>query len=420
MGLSTVDTKAHSTSVDWGAVRRDFPILEEEVHGKPLIYFDNAATSQKPVHVLRAVDQYYSTSNANVHRGIHELSNRATSIYENARARVAKFLGASAREEIVFTRGSTESINLVAYSWGWQNLGKGDRICLTEMEHHSNIVPWQILSQRLGFEIVYVPVTGDEGLLDMEALDRILASGVRLLSFTHISNTLGTINPVREICRKAAAAGTLTLVDGAQSGGHVPVDVIDIGCDFYVMSGHKACAPTGIGVLYGKKQHLDSMPPFQGGGEMITRVTLEKAEFNVPPHRFEAGTPNIGGAAGLAAALDYLDQIGRANIAAHDLELTLYALEQFSDLPGIRIFGPRETRGSVLSFCFDDIHSHDLVTFADAKGLALRSGHHCNQPLMERLGVSSTARASFYFYNNRGEVDAAFAILKKVCSFLRQ
>lgn len=407
-------------SVDWAAVRGDFPILDQRVHGKPLIYFDNAATSQKPKAVIRAIEEYYRTSNANVHRGIHELSNRSTSLYEGARQRCADWLKASSKEEIIFTRGTTESINLVAATWGWENLGPGDRICLTQMEHHSNIVPWQILAERKGFRIDYIPVTGDEGLLDLEVLDRYLAEGTCFLSLTHVSNTLGTINPVQEICRRAAAAGTVVLVDGAQSGGHMPVDVASIGCDFYAMSGHKACGPTGIGILYGKKAHLESMPPYQGGGEMITSVTLEAPTFNVSPHRFEAGTPNIEGAAGLAAAMDYLEAIGRQNIFDHDAALVEYALDKFSEIPGIRVFGPRGVRrGPVVSFALDGIHSHDVTTFADAKGLALRSGHHCNQPLMTRLGVDSTARASFYFYNTFEEVDRSVEILTEVCGFLR-
>lgn len=419
-GTTTIEKIPPPPNINWSAIRSDFPILDETVHGKSLIYFDNAATSQKPRAVIQAITDYYTHSNANVHRGIHELSNRSTALYEGARARAAEFLKAQSSNEIVFTRGTTESINLVASTWGRQNLKAGDRICLTQMEHHSNIVPWQILSQELGFHIDYIPITGADGLLNLEALEKLLRHSPKLLAFTHISNTLGTINPVREICQMAARAGTITLVDGAQSGGHVEVDVLSLGCDFYVMSGHKACGPTGIGLLYGRQSLLESLPPYQGGGEMITQVTFEKPTFNVSPHRFEAGTPNIEGAAGLAAALDYLDTIGRSAIAQHDLDLTLYALERFSELPGIRIYGPRNIRGSVVSFCFDDIHAHDLVTFADARGLALRSGHHCNQPLMSTLGIAATARASFYFYNTRNEVDQAFDILNHVCRFLRQ
>lgn len=407
-----------SNPIDWDSVRGEFPILNEEVHGKPLIYFDNAASSQKPEKVIRSIQEYYSHSNANVHRGIHELSNRATSIYENARTRLSEVIHASSASEIIFTRGTTEAINLVAYAWGWDNLKKGDRICLTEMEHHSNIVPWQMMAQRIGFEISYVPVTGRDGLLDLEAFEKILKSGVKFAAFTHVSNTLGTINPVKEMCRMASDAGIVTLVDGAQSGGHIPVDVVDIGCDFYAMSAHKACGPTGIGILYGKSAHLEKMSPFNGGGEMITQVTFDGSEFNVPPHRFEAGTPNVCGAAGYHAAMDFLGSIGIKAIADRDSQLVEYGMEKFSEIPGIEIFGPAGERGPVISFCVDGVHSHDLVTFADAKGLALRSGHHCNQPLMSRLGVSSTARASFYFYNTPSEIDKAAEILTKTCKFL--
>lgn len=404
--------------INWDALRSEFPILSQKVNGKDLIYFDNAATSQKPKQVVQAIEDYYFTSNANVHRGIHELSNRATSAYENSRKRTAEYLKAPSSKEIIFTRGTTESINLVALSWGLDNLKQGDRICLTQMEHHSNIVPWQMLSKRVGFKIEYVNVT-DQGELDLDHYQQLIKSGLKFAAFTHVSNTLGTINPVKEMCELAADEGVVTLVDGAQSGGHMPIDVTQIGCDFYAMSGHKACAPTGIGVLYGRSELLNCMNPFQGGGEMITSVSFDEVKFNVPPHRFEAGTPNICGAAGLHAALDYLENIGLENIAAHDSELCAYAYELYSQIPGIRIFGPSHARGPVISFNVDGVHSHDLVTFADTKGLGLRSGHHCNQPLMQRLGTSSTARASFYFYNTKDEIDASFNILRSTIEFLR-
>ncbi len=405
-------------NTDWEKLRSDFPILNQKVNAKDLIYFDNAASSQKPKQVVDAIEDYYFTSNANVHRGIHELSNRATSVYENARKRVSQYLKATSPKEIIFTRGTTESINLVAYSWGYDNLKKNDTICLTQMEHHSNIVPWQILSKRIGFKIEYVKVT-DSGELDLNHFSQLIKNGVKFAGFTHVSNTLGSINPVKEMCQMASDEGVVTLVDGAQSAGHMPVNVAQLGCDFYAMSGQKACAPTGIGVLFGKTKLLDRMSPFQGGGEMITSVSFDKVEYNVPPHRFEAGTPNICGAAGLHAALDYLDSIGVDKISAHDSELCSYARELLSEIPGINIYGPNKSRGPVISFNINGVHSHDLVTFADTKGLALRSGHHCNQPLMERLGVSSTARASFYFYNTKEEIEAAFKILKTTSEFLR-
>jgi cysteine desulfurase / selenocysteine lyase len=402
---------------DWSALRRDFPILDQQVHGKPLIYLDNAATSQKPRVVIEALTHYYERDNANVHRGIHELSNRATAGYEAARARAAKFLNARSADEIIFTRGTTEGINLVAATWGAENLKLGDKILLTEMEHHSNIVPWQLLAQRTGAQVVYIPVTGPEGLLDLSRLDALLASGVKLLSMVHISNSLGTINPVVEICARARQRGIVTLVDAAQSAGHRPVDVQEIGCDFLALSGHKMCGPTGIGVLYGRAEMLEGMPPYQGGGEMILTVDYDKVTFKKPPHRFEAGTPDISGPIGLHVAMDYLDAVGRDCIAAHDLELGAYAHEKLSRLKGIRLFGPAKGRAGLVSFLLDGIHAHDVVTFADQAGVALRGGHHCTQPLMKKLGVESTARASFYFYNTTEEIDRFVEVIGEIQKF---
>ncbi len=325
-----------SEHTDWGKLRSDFPILDQKVHGHQLVYLDNAATSQKPRQVLDALRHYYECDNANVHRGIHELSNRATSAFERARERTAVFIGAPSAEESVFTRGTTEAINLVAGTWGVANLKAGDRILLTEMEHHSNLVPWQLLSKRLGVEVAYIPVTGDEGLLDMGRLDELLRSPVKLLSIVHISNSLGTVNPVAEICAKARERGITTLVDGAQSGGHCPVDVREIGCDFFAFSGHKLCGPTGIGVLWGRKEILDAMPPYQGGGEMILSVDYDGASFKPAPYRFEAGTPDISGPVGLHAAMDYLDAIGRDRIFRHDQELAEYAYARLQALGGVR------------------------------------------------------------------------------------
>ena len=410
------DTK----TIDWSALRKDFPILDQQVHGKPLIYFDNAATSQKPHAVIDALVHYYEHDNANVHRGIHELSNRATAGYEAARTRAAKFINARSAEEIVFTRGTTEGINLVASSWGAKNLKPGDVILLTEMEHHSNLVPWQLLAQRTGARLAFVPVTGDEGLLDLSRLDSLLTKQVKIFSMVHISNSLGTVNPVAELCARARKLGITTLVDAAQSAGHMPVDVQQIGCDFLAFSGHKICGPTGIGILYGRQELLDAMPPYQGGGEMILSVEYQKTEFKKAPHRFEAGTPDISGPIGLRAAMNYLDAIGRENIWKHDRELANYAYAQLAVLKNIRLFGPKTGRAGLVSFLLQDVHAHDVVTLADQAGVALRGGHHCTQPLMHRLGVESTARASFYFYNTKAEVDRFVKVMKEIQKFFGQ
>jgi cysteine desulfurase/selenocysteine lyase len=402
--------------VDWKAIREDFPILREQAHGHPLIYFDNAATSQKPRHVLDALRRYYEHENANVHRGLHELSSRATEAYEKSRKRVASYLGATTADEIVFTRGTTEGINLVAQAWGGKFLHAGDAILLTEMEHHSNLVPWQLLAERTGARLRFVPVR-DDGTLALDQLPSLLTPEVKLFAFTHISNSLGTINPVAELCAKAQAVGALTLVDAAQSIGHLPIDVQKLGCDFLAFSGHKMCGPTGIGALYGRAEILDALPPWHGGGEMIVSVTLEKSAFKKPPHRFEAGTPNIAGAIGLAAAIDYIERIGRAEIFKHDVDLANYAGQRLAELPGIRILGPSTERGALVGFVMEAAHPHDLTTFADQHGLAMRGGHHCNQPLMRRFGVTGTTRASFYFYNTTAEIDRMIEILHAAVRF---
>jgi cysteine desulfurase/selenocysteine lyase len=398
--------------------RRDFPILNQQVHGHPLVYLDNAATSQKPRAVIDALSRFYENDNANVHRGIHELSNRSTMAFEAARDRAARFIQARQSSEIIFTRGATEGINLVAYTWGSKNLKAGDTILLTEMEHHSNIVPWQLLAARSGAKLSYIPVTGDDGLLDLSGLDdRLNDPSVKLFAFTHVSNTLGTINPVAELCARARKRKIVTLVDGAQSVGHRPVNVQEIGCDFLAFSGHKLCGPTGIGVLYGRQELLEGMPPFQGGGDMIASVDFQSSTWKESPHKFEAGTPDFAGAVGLHAALDYLSAIGCDKIARHDQELSAYAYEQMSRLPGIRLFGPKKERSGVVSFLLNNIHAHDVVTVADQHGVALRGGHHCNQPLMKKLGVESTARASFYFYNTAGEVDRLVEVVREIQKF---
>jgi cysteine desulfurase / selenocysteine lyase len=417
MITEAVPTSAKPRMRNWASLRQDFPILDQQVHGQPLIYFDNAATTQKPRPVLEALRRYYEQDNANVHRGIHELSNRATAAFEAARSRAAAFLNARSADEIVFTRGTTEGINLVAQAWGSCQIKAGDKILLTEMEHHSNIVPWQLLAQRTGAKLAYFPIRGDIGLLDMERREEWLTKDVKLFALTHISNSLGTINPVAELCARAHQLGITTLVDAAQSAGHRPLDVQELGCDFLVLSGHKMCGPTGIGVLYGRQEILETLPPYQGGGEMILNVDFEQSTWKHAPHRFEAGTPDISGAVGLHAAMDYLDQIGRNRIAEHDQELGAYAYAALSRLKNIRLFGPHIGRAGLVSFLLKDVHAHDVVTVADQRGVALRGGHHCNQPLMRRLGVESTARASFYFYNTTEEIDRFVEVLAEIQKF---
>ena len=398
-------------------IRDDFPALAQKINGHPLVYFDNAATTQKPRPVLEAIQRYYEHDNANVHRGIHELSNRATAAYEGARERVAQFINAPSTKDIIFTRGTTEALNLVAATWGAENLREGDVILITELEHHSNLVPWQLLAERTKASLRFIPVTDDEGTLDLTDLDALFRD-VKLLSITHISNALGTINPVAELCAKARAIGAVTLVDAAQSAGHLPLDVQAIGCDFLSFSGHKLCGPTGIGALYARTALQEAMPPYQGGGEMIATVTFQSSEYHVPPHKFEAGTPNIAGAVGLHTALDYLDDLGRENIHAHDTELASYAKDRLAEFEGIRIFGPAGDRGGLVSFVFENVHALDLATMADQQGVAIRIGHHCTQPLHDKLGVPATARASFYFYNTRAEVDRFIEVLQKVMKLL--
>jgi cysteine desulfurase / selenocysteine lyase len=418
MATETAVPTKRKKVINWSASRADFPILDQQVHGQPLIYFDNAATTQKPRAVVEALTSYYEHDNANVHRGIHELSNRATAAFEAARTRAAKFINAGSADEIIFTRGTTEGINLVAQAWGSKHVKAGDTILLTEMEHHSNIVPWQMLAERTGAQLVFLPITGPIGLLDLSRLDEHLTSKVKLFAMTHISNSLGTINPVGEMCARARQLGVTTVVDAAQSAGHRPIDVREIGCDFLAFSGHKMCGPTGIGVLYGRQEVLEDTPPYQGGGEMILSVDFQKSTWKHAPHKFEAGTPDISGAVGLHAAMDYLDQIGRRNIAQHDQELGAYAYAKLSGLAqGIRLFGPHIGRAGLVSFLLKDIHAHDVVTVADQRGVALRGGHHCNQPLMRKLGVESTARASFYFYNTTAEIDRFVEVLGEIRKF---
>jgi cysteine desulfurase/selenocysteine lyase len=401
----------------WNTVREDFPALRQQVNGKPLVYLDNAATTQRPRAVIDALARFYERDNANVHRGLHALSMRATDGYEGARARLARFLNAAAPEEIVFTRGTTESINLVAASWAGSRLKAGDVVLLTEMEHHSNLVPWQLAAQRAGAQLRYLPVTGDDGLLDLSRLDELLTPEVKLFAFTHVSNTLGTINPAAELCARARKVGALTLVDAAQSAGHMPIDVRALGCDFLALSAHKMGGPTGMGALYGRRELLEAMPPWQGGGGMIASADFFESRWKPTPERFEAGTPNFADAVGLTAACDYLDALGRDRIQQHDSELGRLAYEKLRALPGLRLLGPPGERGGLVSFALKDVHAHDVVTFADRDGIALRGGHHCNQPLMRKLGLTGTARASFYVYNTAAEIDALVDSIKGIQKF---
>ncbi|MFQ5678605.1 MAG: cysteine desulfurase [Gemmatimonadota bacterium] len=405
--MSTVRTAVRDQTpvLEVRRIRSDFPILDRRVHGHPLVYLDNAASSQKPIQVIEAVGHYYRERHANVHRGVHELSVRATEAYEEARATVASHIGASEPAEVVFVRGTTEAVNLVAGSWGAARLATGDEVVLTKMEHHSNIVPWHLLAERNGIRLRFADVT-PEGTLDLEDLERLLGPRTRLVGLTHVSNTLGVVNPVARVAAMAHEVGALCLVDGAQAAPHLTLDVPSLGCDFYAFSGHKMCGPTGVGILWARRELLESFPPYQGGGEMISRVSLEGSTWAAVPHKFEAGTPNIAGAVGLAEAIRYLEALGMNTIRAYEEELTSYALDRLSEVPGLTLYGPLSGRLGVLSFTYGDIHPHDLSTILDQRGIAIRAGHHCNQPLMDHLGVDATARASLYLYNTREEVDA--------------
>ena len=395
-------------------IRADFPILRRKIGGKPLIYLDNAATSQKPKAVIDAIDRYYHEYNANVHRGVHRLSEEATVAFEQSREEFARFIGAKAAKEIIFVRNATEALNLVALSWARANLKSGDRILLTEMEHHSNIVPWQMLAKEKGLRIDYVEIR-DDGILNWENFEQLIKESPKVLSLAHVSNALGTINPVRQMAREAHKVGATVIVDAAQSVPHMPVDVADLECDFLAASGHKMLAPTGIGMLYGRQDLLDHMEPLMGGGEMIKEVHLQDARWNDLPWKFEAGTPNIEGVIGLGAAVDYLTKLGMQNVREHEKDVTRYAIERLAGVKGLVLYGTREIekRGAVISFNLDDIHAHDLATVLDTQGIAIRSGQHCAQPLMERLKVPATSRASFYIYNTRREVDILVRALEK-------
>jgi cysteine desulfurase / selenocysteine lyase len=402
-----------ATHFDIKAVREDFPILGRTVKDRPLVYLDNAATSQKPRAVIDAVTRYYTQTNSNVHRGLHELSEKATAAYEGARATVRRFINAAEEREIVFVRGTTEAINLVAGAWGRTGVRKGDEVLLTEMEHHSNIVPWQMLCERNGARLRVAPID-DAGTLRLDALRDLVGPRTRIVALAHVSNALGTVNPVREITRLAHERGALVLLDGAQAVPHMPVDVREIGCDFYAFSGHKMFAPTGIGILYGRADLLEAMDPWQGGGDMISTVSFEKTTYKHAPHRFEAGTPDIAGAIGLGAAIDYIASIGWPAIEAHEGELLEYATRSIAAVPGVSVLAAGAPRVGVVSFVVDGVHPHDVGTILDMQGVAVRAGHHCAQPLMDRLGLPATARASLAFYNTREEIDALVAGLAKV------
>jgi cysteine desulfurase / selenocysteine lyase len=405
--------KESTMALDVERIRKDFPILHQEVHGRPLVYLDSAATSQKPQVVIDVLAHYYARDNANVHRGVHRLSERATEAYEGARARIQSFLNAAHPREIVFVRGTTEGINLVAQTYGRRTVGPGDEVVITALEHHSNIVPWQMLCEEKGAVLRVVPID-DAGEVDMDAYERLLGERPRLVAVAHVSNALGTIVPVKRMIEAAHRRGIAVLVDGAQAAPHLRVDVRDLDCDFYTFSGHKTYGPTGIGILYAKTDLLEAMPPFQGGGDMIKSVSFEKTVYNDLPYKFEAGTPDIAGAIGLGAALEYLEGLGLDRVAAHEHALLVYGTEGLSSLPGLRLVGTAREKASVLSFLVDGVHAHDVGSILDREGIAVRTGHHCAMPVMTRFGIAATARASLGLYNTREDIDALVEGLAKV------
>lgn len=409
---------ARPVPFDVERVRRDFPILRQEVHGKPLAYLDSAATAQKPRAVVEAVSGFYLRDNANAHRGVHALSERATAAYEGARAKVAGFIGAASPREVVFVRGTTEALNLVAWTFGRARVGPGDEVLVTEMEHHSNIVPWQMLCQEKGAQLRVAPVD-DRGELDLEELERRLGARTRLLAMAHVSNALGTVNPVRRIVQMAHARGVPVVVDGAQAAPHLPVHVGELGCDFYAFSGHKVFGPTGIGVLWGKPEHLEAMPPWQGGGDMILSVRFDGTVYAQVPHKFEAGTQHLAGAVGLGAAVDWLQGLDRAGAEAHEQDLLDYGTARLLEIPGLRLVGTARSKAGVLSFVLDDVHPHDVGTVLDHEGVAIRTGHLCAQPVLQRFGLEATARASLALYNTRAEIDALARGLHRVREMFR-
>ncbi len=416
MAQDTRPATQQACAFDVERVRADFPILFREVYGKPLTYLDNGASAQKPRAVLDAMTNAYSMEYANVHRGMHYLSNQATAAYEKARATVARFLNARTDAEVIFTRNATEAINIAAASFGGMHIGPGDEIVLSIMEHHSNIVPWHFHRERNGAVLRWAPIN-DQGELDMKAFAKLLGPKTKMVAITHMSNVLGTVTPIKEIVKLAHAKGIPVLVDGSQSAVHLDIDVQDIGCDFFVFTGHKLYGPSGIGVLYGRREHLEVMPPFLGGGEMIASVGTEAVTYNVPPHRFEAGTPPIVPAIGLGAAIDYVNQVGRDGIRRHEEELTVYAHAKLAEMNTVKIHGWARGKGAIVAFSMDGLHPHDVATIIDRSGVAIRAGHHCAQPLMDRLGVPATCRASFAMYNTKAEVDVLVEALRKAHAF---
>lgn len=424
MGVSRIERphpnpppQAEEGAIDWRRVRDDFPLLKRTVHGKSLVYLDSANTSQKPVSVIEAVDRFYREHNANVSRAVHQLGEESTALYEGARNKLATFIGANHRDEIVLTSGTTHAINLVAYSYALPRLKADDAILLTTMEHHANIVPWQLTCERTGAHLKVAPIT-ETGELIVEKFVEALTPEVKLAGITHVSNVLGTINPVRELARECRKRGIPLLIDGSQAAPHLPLDVKSIGCDFYAVTGHKMCGPTGTGALWAKREHLESMPPFFGGGEMIREVKFSGTTFADPPHKFEAGTPNIAGFAGVGAAIDYLQNLGLANIQAREHELLDYATSALQSVPGLRIIGTAPNKAAVISFLIDGVHAHDLATLLDQEGIALRSGHHCAHPLMQFYGVAATCRMSLAFWNTTEEIDALIAAIVRVRTLL--
>ncbi len=415
---SSLQTLAATRGYDVERVRQAFPILAQRIYGKPLVYLDSAATSQKPQAVIDAMSRFFLEENANVHRGVHYLSVRATEAYEQARAKVQRFLNAEHVEEIVFVRGTTEAVNLVAQTYGKTHVRAGDEVLISAMEHHSNIVPWQMLCEQTGARLRVAPID-DAGELLLDELERLIGPRTKLVAITHVSNVLGTVNPIRRIVELAHARGARVLVDGAQAAPHLKIDVRELGCDFYALSGHKMYGPTGIGVLYGRRELLEAMPPYQGGGDMILSVSFEKTLYNKPPQRFEAGTPNMAGAIGLGAAIDFLGELGPEAIAAHEQAVLAYAQRVLAAVPGLRLIGTAKDKVGVLSFVLDDIHPHDIGTILDREGIAIRTGHHCAQPLMQRFGLAATARASLGCYNSERDIDALLAGLAKVQELFR-
>lgn len=403
---------------DVAKIRQDFPILKEQVYGKPLTYLDNAATTQKPQIVIDTLDRYYAKENANIHRGVFCLSEQATKRFTSARRKVQAFLGAASEKEIIFVRGATEAINLVAHCYGRAFLKAGDEVLVTHMEHHSNIVPWQILANEIGIRLKVAPIN-DRGELILEEFKKLLTEQVKFVSVVHVSNALGTVNPVKEIVRLAHEKGVPVLLDGAQAVGHTPVNVQDLGCDFYALSGHKLFGPTGVGVLYGKREWLEKMPPYQGGGDMIRTVTFEKTTYNDLPYKFEAGTPHIEGVIGLGVAIDYITALGLARIEAYEQELLNYGTQKLLEIPGLRLIGTASHKSAILSFVLGDAHAHDIGTILDRQGIAIRAGHHCAMPVMQRFGVPATTRASLAFYNTREEIDRLAAALREVTEVFR-